>query len=61
MQPRVVQEKEGFMATLDERFQKGLEMRERLAGGQGRIFRGAVPVAYELAWTSGIVPLPHSP
>jgi 4-carboxymuconolactone decarboxylase len=49
MQPRVVQEKEGFMATLDERFQKGLEMRERLAGGQGRIFRGAVPVAYELA------------
>jgi 4-carboxymuconolactone decarboxylase len=37
------------MATLEERFQKGLEMRERLAGGQGRIFRGAVPIAYELA------------
>jgi 4-carboxymuconolactone decarboxylase len=36
------------MATLDERFQKGLEMRERLAGGQGRTFQGAVPVAYEL-------------
>jgi 4-carboxymuconolactone decarboxylase len=37
------------MATLDERFQKGLEMRERLAGGQGRLYRGAVPIAYELA------------
>jgi 4-carboxymuconolactone decarboxylase len=37
------------MATLEERFQKGLEMRQRLAGGQGRIFRGSVPVAYELA------------
>lgn len=37
------------MTTLDERFQKGLEMRERLAGGQGRIFRGSVPSAYELA------------
>ena len=37
------------MATLEERFQKGLEMRGRLAGGQGRIFRGAVPSAYELA------------
>jgi 4-carboxymuconolactone decarboxylase len=37
------------MATLDERFQKGLEMRQRLAGSQGRIFQGAVPVAYELA------------
>ena len=37
------------MATLDERFQKGLEMRQRLAGGQGRIFQGAVPIAYDLA------------
>jgi 4-carboxymuconolactone decarboxylase len=37
------------MATLDERFQKGLEIRRRLAGGQGRMFRGSVPVAYELA------------
>jgi 4-carboxymuconolactone decarboxylase len=37
------------MATLDERFQKGLDMRERLAGGEGRIFRGSVPIAYELA------------
>jgi 4-carboxymuconolactone decarboxylase len=37
------------MATLDERFQQGLEMRQRLAGGQGRMFRGAVPIAYELA------------
>ncbi len=37
------------MTTLDERFQKGLEMRERLAGGQGRLFRGSVPSAYELA------------
>lgn len=37
------------MTTLDERFQKGLEMRERLAGGAGRIFRGSVPSAYELA------------
>ncbi len=37
------------MTTLEERFQKGLEMREHLAGGQGRLFRGAVPSAYELA------------
>ena len=37
------------MASLEERFQKGLEIRERLAGGQGRIFRGSLPVAYELA------------
>ena len=37
------------MTTLDERFQKGLEMREHLTGGQGKISRGAVPVAYELA------------
>jgi len=37
------------MATLDERFQKGLEMRGRLAGGQGRIYKGAVPAAYDLA------------
>lgn len=44
-----VQEKEGVMATLDDRFEKGLEMRQRLAGDQGRIFQGAVPIAYELA------------
>lgn len=37
------------MASLEERFQKGLEMRQRLAGGEGRVFRGSVPVAYELA------------
>jgi 4-carboxymuconolactone decarboxylase len=37
------------MASLEERFQKGLEMRERLAGGQGRLYRGSVPSAYELA------------
>ena len=37
------------MTTLDERFQKGLEVRARLAGGQGRSLRGSVPVAYELA------------
>lgn len=37
------------MATLDERFQKGLEMRGRLAGGEGRIYQGSVPRAYELA------------
>jgi 4-carboxymuconolactone decarboxylase len=42
-------EKEGFMATLDERFQQGLEMRARLAGGEGRIFKGPLPIAYELA------------
>src|SRR5712692_7495890 len=37
------------MASLEERFQKGLEMRAHLAGGQGRSFRGSVPSAYELA------------
>jgi len=37
------------MASLEERFQKGLEMRARLAGGEGRLFKGSVPVAYELA------------
>ncbi len=37
------------MTTLNERFQKGLEMRERLAGGEGRLFKGSVPSAYELA------------
>ena len=37
------------MATSEERFQKGLEIRKRLAGGQGRLFRGAAPIAYELA------------
>jgi len=37
------------MSTLDERFQQGLEMRARLAGGEGRIFMGPLPIAYELA------------
>ncbi|MGE3539734.1 MAG: carboxymuconolactone decarboxylase family protein [Candidatus Tectimicrobiota bacterium] len=37
------------MASLNERFQQGLEVRERLAGGEGRSFRGATPAAYELA------------
>jgi 4-carboxymuconolactone decarboxylase len=37
------------MVSSEERFQKGLEMRERIAGGQGRVFRGSVPAAYELA------------
>lgn len=37
------------MASLEERFQKGLETRGSLAGGEGRVFRGSVPVAYELA------------
>ncbi len=37
------------MATSEERFQQGLEMRARLAGGQGRISSGALPIAYELA------------
>ena len=37
------------MTTLDERFQKGLEMRQQLGGGEGRLFRGSLPSAYELA------------
>jgi 4-carboxymuconolactone decarboxylase len=37
------------MASLEERFQKGLEIRARLAGGEGRLFQGSVPAAYELA------------
>ena len=37
------------MGTLEERFQKGLEIRARLAGGEGRLFMGSAPVAYELA------------
>ena len=36
------------MTTSNERFQKGLEIRQRLAGGQGRVFKGSVPIAYEL-------------
>ena len=28
------------MTTLDERFQQGLEVRARLAGGQGRSLQG---------------------
>jgi len=37
------------MATSEERFEHGLEMRALLAGGQGRISTGALPIAYELA------------
>ena len=37
------------MASLEERFQKGLEMRERLGGGEGNLFEGSVPKVYELA------------
>jgi 4-carboxymuconolactone decarboxylase len=37
------------MASLEDRFQKGLELRARLAGGEGRLFKGSVPIAYELA------------
>ena len=37
------------MSTSEERFQQGLEMRARLAGGDGRMFQGSVPSAYELA------------
>ncbi len=37
------------MTTFDERYQQGLEMRARLAGGEGRTFMGSVPSAYELA------------
>src|SRR5262249_20235701 len=48
-QTQNIVQKEGVMATLDERFQQGLEMRERLAGGEGRIFRGPRPIAYEFA------------
>ena len=33
------------MGTLEERFQKGLEIRARLAGGEGRLFMGSAPVA----------------
>src|SRR4029077_15143222 len=42
-------EKGSVMATLEERFQQGLEIRSRLAGGEGRLFMGSAPVAYELA------------
>lgn len=37
------------MASSEERFQKGLEVRARLAGGEGRLFKGSVPAAYALA------------
>jgi len=37
------------MATLDERFQQGVALRTRLAGGAGRIFNGPLPMAYVLA------------
>jgi 4-carboxymuconolactone decarboxylase len=37
------------MASLEERFQRGLEMRERLAGGEGSLYQGSVPRVYELA------------
>jgi 4-carboxymuconolactone decarboxylase len=42
-------EKESFMGTLEERFQKGLEIRALLAGGEGRLFMGSAAAAYELA------------
>lgn len=37
------------MATLEERFQKGLEMRARLGEGEGRIFVGSVASAFALS------------
>ena len=37
------------MSTLEERFQDGIEMRKRLGGGEGNVFRGSVPEAYDLA------------
>ena len=37
------------MTTSEERFQKGLEMRTLLGGGEGRVFMGSVPTADELA------------
>jgi alkylhydroperoxidase/carboxymuconolactone decarboxylase family protein YurZ len=37
------------MTTLEDRFQRGLEIRAQFAGGEGRTFPGSVPVAYELA------------
>ena len=37
------------MSSLEDRFQEGIEMRARLAGGEGRVFRGSAPAAYELA------------
>ena len=36
------------MTTSNERFQKGLETRQRLAGGQGEQFPGSYPAVYEL-------------
>jgi len=42
-------EQEARMASLEERFQKGLEIRERLGGGKGSPFKGSVPKVYELA------------
>lgn len=37
------------MASLEERFNQGIAVRERLAGGEGRLFRGVRPEAYTLA------------
>jgi 4-carboxymuconolactone decarboxylase len=37
------------MASLEERFQKGLEIRKRLGGGEGNLYKGSVPRVYELA------------
>lgn len=37
------------MASLEERFRQGLEMRERLGGGGGNVYKGSVPRVYELA------------
>ena len=37
------------MANLEERFQKGLEIRKRLGGGEATPFTGSVPRVYDLA------------
>lgn len=37
------------METLEERFQKGMEIRNLLGGGGDKVFRGSIPSAYELA------------
>ena len=42
-------EKEDFMTTSAERFQKGLEMRAFLGRGREEIFKGSYPTAYDLA------------
>jgi 4-carboxymuconolactone decarboxylase len=42
-------EQEARMASLEDRFQKGLAIRERLGGGKGTLFKGSVPRVYDLA------------